>query len=292
MHVALRIFGVSHATLGRTFEILCYCCGPCVVVMIPCVGPYVSWIGHLWWMIGAAVALRVGYGIRGWKASVATTVLPLLVVCGIVASIVVAVAGMRTGSKGVYAPAASAWPMASPGAAQISFVLRDYGVGSSPSNPIHAAEYVAMNELYLSELVAPGSASTGATIRIGDRSLDEFLALEQEQRDAAASAASAALPPKVVAHRVGDVVFTYHGLDAVDPRQQSLWAFVVWPDPDVNSGPPAQVTVGLMNGTTMSASAAAFPAMLLQQNAERAAAGLPPLPDPGQVAHGAPGTSE
>lgn len=286
VHVALRIFGVSHATLGRTFEILCYCCGPSVVVMIPCVGPYVSWIGHLWWMIGAAVALRAGYGTRGWKTALAAGVLPVLATIGLVALILM---GLNAFGRAV---SSSATVPTTTGPAHVATVLLGHGSAFTNVQNTHAAELVASGELTASELIAPQSQSSGTSVRIGELSLDEFLALEQDQRDAAASAASAALPPKVVAHRVGDVVFTYHGLDADDPRHQSLWAFIVWPDPEVNHGPPAEATVGLMNGTTMSASAAAFPAMLLQQNTERAAAGLTPLPDPGQVTHKAPGTSE
>jgi hypothetical protein len=105
----------------------------------------------------------------------------------------------------------------------------------------------------------------------------------------AAQAAADAMPANVVAHRLGDYVFTYHGIDstAADPQ---LWIVIKSNDPAQNpfNDPNERIAVGLTDGTTTRHSAPRFAAALADQNALRASLGLPPLPIPSQVLHDAP----
>ena len=116
-----------------------------------------------------------------------------------------------------------------------------------------------------------------------------------------ADAAGDGLPSDVVAHRLGDFVFVYHGADlnAADPN---LWVVVgvpaantsarptvthvTWPatstQPAITSAPPA-FTAGSADGNVTEYNARAFQDALARQNALRQRANLPPLPNPMSV---------
>jgi hypothetical protein len=115
--------------------------------------------------------------------------------------------------------------------------------------------------------------------------LTSFQVLSSDQQAAAAKQLAAAMPKDVVAHRFGDVVFTYHGIDPAkgDP---GLWVAVESP-----LGAATSPTIGVVNldGTTRRIPRAAFGAQLRRQNELRAP--LPPLPDPATVIPGVPATA-
>jgi len=284
VHACLRVLGVSHARLGRTFEYVCYTCGPCAIIMIPCLGLYMFWIGDLWWAIAAAAMITVGYGIKGWKAALAALLLPTLAAGGLGALITYAILGA--------AQLSSSWTPPNPGPAQLAAAVQNYAAAGAGSGQVHSAELVASGELTESELIAPDSQSSAGTVRIGSTTLDVFLSLDPDQQVATAESASASLPAGVVAHRLGDVVFTYHGVNEKSTLQQGIWMFIVWPDPDANPGPPQNLTVGLPDGTTRSYPAVTMASLLQSQNALRRAVGLPVLPDPSTVTHDAPAVGE
>jgi len=286
VHGLLRLLGVSHARLGRTFQYLCYTCGPCVIVMIPCLGLYVFWIGDIWWIISAAVMLSVGYGVSGWKTTIATLVLPLLAVCGAIVAIFIGV------NRTMNAVSSLAPPPNPASAAVVASAMRDQDLCRAGAAPTHGAALVVSGTIGVAELIAEGSESTDETVRIGTTALVDFLALDPDAQKKVADEASAALPAKVVAHRLGDVVFTYHGLDAKNPQHAVLWSFVMWPDPEANDAPPESVMIGQVDGRTFSLSASSMPTVLPIQNAQRSRAGLPRLPEPAAVTHDTPATSE
>ena len=77
-----------------------------------------------------------------------------------------------------------------------------------------------------------------------------------DQRRAATAAATRAAfaiimlatgPEGIIAHRVGDFVFTYHGA-AFDGRDARLWTFVMLPDPDQNPAPGPDEVVLISSG--------------------------------------------
>ncbi len=294
VHAALRMLGVSHARLGRTYEFLCYTCGPCLIVAIPCLGIYLCWISNIWWAIAGAAMISVGYGVKGWKAGLAAFVLPVLALSTGALFIAVAFLGafQASATSRPPAPGAASWPMASPGAEQIAYVLRDYGFGERGGRPTHAAQFVAIQELGVSELIAPDSASTGSSVRIGDMSFNEFSALSGDDRDRVAAAVESSLPARVAAHRIGDVVFTYHGMDSLPSPDPGLWVFIIWLDPEANDADSATFTVGTADGSTRSYPSSALSLQLQAQNSLRGVVGLTPLPHPSTVTHGAPATSE
>jgi hypothetical protein len=114
-----------------------------------------------------------------------------------------------------------------------------------------------------------------------------------DERPAVIERAAAALPRGVVAHRVGDFVFTYHG-GVLDGRAPGLWVVLMSPDPDANqfASIDMPVVAGRVDGGMMQIPPASFASRLAVQNGLRARHGLPPLPDPSTVTHGEPAVAD
>jgi hypothetical protein len=97
----------------------------------------------------------------------------------------------------------------------------------------------------------------------------------------------------VIAHRLGDFVFTHHGA-VLNQCDLKLWIVIGAPDPDSDqwsnlaNNPATIITVGHADGTVRQFSYMQMPAELASQNQLRAREKLPPLPDPFTVTHGKP----
>ena len=134
---------------------------------------------------------------------------------------------------------------------------------------------------------------TGDTqVPLADTTLNSFIYLPSNRQQQAIDAAAGTVPEGTIAHRLGDFVFTYHGID-LDNADPALWIVILSPDPAQtrfgNTSP--FVTVGLADGTTRQFSGD-FRSRLAVQNELRAQCNLPPLPDPATVTHERPaGTS-
>src|SRR5262249_1672675 len=100
-----------------------------------------------------------------------------------------------------------------------------------------------------------------------------------------------ALPKNVIAHRLGDFVFTYHGINltTADP---GLWLVIRSMDPDSNRMLAAArtIVVAKADGSTK-VIGGKFAQALAGQNQRRAKYGLAPLPDPATVTHSSPASS-
>ena len=114
----------------------------------------------------------------------------------------------------------------------------------------------------------------------------------EARRNDIAQRARDALPEDVIAHRVGDWVFTYHGMDPVSADSQ-LWIAVASPDPGCN---PALSQWPTLNAITADGQMTQThnwdqQGVLANQNRLRKANGLPPLPHPSTVTHSSPATT-
>jgi hypothetical protein len=123
----------------------------------------------------------------------------------------------------------------------------------------------------------------------GGLDLLQFVVLPATDRAEIVEKAAEALPAGVVAHRLGDFVFTYHGIDVPDAAG-GLWLVVMTPDPGVGAGGPSAgpVVVGMADGTTRAIARNRIAEALARQNELRISEGLPPLPDPTLITHDAP----
>ncbi|MCK4873605.1 MAG: hypothetical protein KAS72_12860 [Phycisphaerales bacterium] len=152
--------------------------------------------------------------------------------------------------------------------------------------PEHALQHADGGSLHF---LTWDSSTTPAAVPVPGGDLATFDDLDESQQAAAAQAAAQALPQGTIAHRVGDYVFTYHGIDftAANP---GLWVVIQSPDPGRNARPAigTAVYVGCVDGVVLPIQGSRFETALVKQNALRAAAGLAPLPDPHSVTHQAP----
>ena len=286
MHGLLRLTGPTAGTIGRTYQALCYSTGANVVSAVPCLGMYLGWV---WWIVSAVLMVKEAQRVHGGRATLAVLTLPVLSIMGFVGLIVwLAVAG---------ASAASSMTMSSSygGMTETQTVLHGvlrYAQQHGGRAPRHAVELVTGDYLTGSTLVSSTSMSTEETVPVGNITLDRLLLAPKDAAGRIAQAVIDALPQGTVAHRLGDFVFTHHGVDfkAPDPR---LWIVVRWPDPVRNSAvdPNELVCVGLADGTVSMLPQSSIPTALAEQNTLRAAQKLPPLPDPRTVTHAQPATA-
>lgn len=286
-HAILWMTGPIAGGLARTYQTLCYGAGANVFSALPCFGCYFGWVGYIWWAVCSTLMVQEGQQVSGGRAVLATLTMPAL-------AAVLAVGGFL---GLIYYDTAFQQAFAGPGG------ISAYGTGTINNalisqalgprgNPGHASDLVRRGAIMGYELVnAPTSTST-TDVPIGSVSLATYEAAGDSAQQRYTDAAIDALPSGVIAHRLGDFVFTYHGIDINDAiiNHPGLWLVILSPDPDINGQTPADpVEVGQADGTTFTFPAADLSSQLATQNQMRQAAyGLSPLPDPAAVTHDQP----
>jgi hypothetical protein len=276
-HGLLRLTGRTAGRIGRTYHAICYSSGANVVSAIPCVGPYVGWI---WWAVSAVLMLKTAQQVGAARAALAVLLLPVLAVATVIGLYVwLMVSALATIGT-------SPWGNPTQETQVVAKAILSYAAQNGGRGPDHAIQLVTGDYLTGSSLVSPATATREDQVPVGKARLDQFLTLAPDQAEAAAQEAIQALPDGVIAHRLGDFVFTYHGLDLSAPDSR-LWIVIRSPDPITNAwqAQPPSVQVGLADGTVQEIPAQAWAEKLAAQNAVRAELGLPPLPDPANVLH-------
>lgn len=155
--------------------------------------------------------------------------------------------------------------------------------------PDHALRLILDGRATAEDFVTFSTLTAADAIRIADTTLAQVGSLSAERKRETAQAAADALPTGTIAHRLGDFVFTYHGIDfgTADP---SLWVVIWSPDPAQNPGLQAEdlISIGLAGGQVIRVSAIDFADRLRAQNELRTLHGLPPLTNPFAVTNGKP----
>jgi hypothetical protein len=283
-HGLLRLTGPTAGTLNQTFLALGYAGGAHVAAAVPCLGPYLGWI---WWVVSAVLMVRVRQAVSGGRAAFAVLVPPCLGIGLLVAGYVAFIVSVAYGPmKTAMAAAAHLETLT------IGTSLQSYAMTHNGNGPDHALELVATRGIDAYELITADSDTILEDIPAGNGTLEDlYTASTPEIRDVAQSAADA-MPDGVVAHRLGDFVFTYHGIDlrACDPQ---LWILIQSDDPEAMIPPFASGPTGLIAVFTAGANVIEFPSgelpeVLAKQNTLRAQFGLPPLPAPHTVLHNQP----
>jgi hypothetical protein len=129
-------------------------------------------------------------------------------------------------------------------------------------------------------------------IPLGSSSLWDVFSAGPATRNAELSKAESSLPSDVTAHRIGDFVFTYHGVTPGDAER--LWLFigeVRQASPGAEAPQTAAWIAGLSSGSVEVITPQRFDSALRSQNRLRAVRGLPPLPHPRSVTHGKPASA-
>jgi hypothetical protein len=308
-HLVLKVSGPTQAGSNRTLQALCYSSAANVWSAIPCLGIYTAWIGYIWWPISAIFMLREGQRVSGRRAACAALALPValtLIAATAFAVLMITVVNRAHSSGGSAGPVPAPFITANMSSGMTQHLalghtirLRCVVPGRPPLQ--HGLELLAKSApspLDPATLIAQPSNTTTDTIRIGGATLDQFLALDASQQQPIVDQAIQDLPANVVAHRVGDVVFTFHGIKwNGSPSPDNLWTAIVSPDPTMNAATASpnaaanQVYVLLANGSARGFSHNQLSAELVKQNALRLQHQLPPLPDPATVTHTQPATA-
>lgn len=111
-HALLRVTGETLAGIGRTYQCLFYGAGAMVILVIPCIGPYFSFLGCVWWTVSSTIMLSLGQRVHGGRAALATLTLPVVIFVSIIALYVLFTVGMLYGvqSSATYGPTPPANP--------------------------------------------------------------------------------------------------------------------------------------------------------------------------------------
>jgi hypothetical protein len=239
--------------------------------------------------------LRRGQRVHGGRAATAVVLLPGLLVAGQLALYVWSVLFM-TGMGSSAGPWSLDPSSTSYHTSVVNFSVVSYGQQNSGVGPAHALELVladsaaSFNWNLTAPLVCdPSTRTTANDVPVGDGTLADFDQASRADQLRIVSGAIEALPSGVVAHRLGDFVFTYHGAN-LSAYNEYLWTTVMLPDPDVN-GPADRrdlVVIGTAEYDTIETTVRDLRALLVQQNRLRASLGLPPLPDLTTVTHERP----
>lgn len=287
-HGLLRLTGPTYGTIGRTYQAICYSSACNFLVAIPLCGFYLFPVSMIWWSVVAGLMLATLQRVHGFRAALAAAMMPVvlsLTVVGLYAFMMYWMFSMVGTARLATAPFFKMQAMTGS--------LVSYRLDTSADGPTHALRLVAEDYLMVSdEFVGDMTMTSSQQIALpgGEgATLADFDAMSPTERIQAALDAADSLPDGVIAHRLGDFVFTYHGI-GTDATDNTLWLVIYWPDPDFN--PPLQasepIMVGQLDGTPLPILMGMFPAALQRQNASRKAIGLPPLPDPATITHANP----
>jgi len=292
-HGLLSISGPCEGGIGRTYQALLYSSAANLPAGVPCLGAYcLMWLTGIWWTISAILMVMEAQKVRGLRATICVGIVPAAAVTLIVGVIFVTIASAsRTAAM---MPTATSVNMPYPAtneAQAIGAAILTYSRTHNGQGPPHAVQLLVDGLLPAPYLTAwqVGHDENKVSIAGTGTNLGAFQLLPPNCMLIAAQNAAGALPADVIAHRLGDVVFTYHGIDLRNCDGQ-LWIAVFCADPaQPNAGPWKSVTsvAVLANGTTLQLPVPPGPA-IRSQNALRASYGLPPLPDPSTVLNGQP----
>jgi hypothetical protein len=247
-------------------------------------------VGLIWWIVSAILALAPAQKVHAGRATIAILAFPVLMgvlsAIGYVAAMAMVFSSMQRFANTSTAPA----PLS--GYSEASIVTQELfdGLQRNGAWPDHGLKLVTEGGMMATDFITSDSDTLEDDVPVGQGTLDDFLQLPDGRQAIAAQAAADALPPDVIAHRIGDFVFTYHGIPPGNP-DPGLWIVILSEDPDIN--PPRWANnarlVGHADGSVQFIQPP-WQQALNAQNALRAANGLPPLPDPDTVTHGSPAT--
>jgi len=295
-HGILAVTGGAERSMGHTVNALCYTVGPNVLMAIPCIGMYCAgYAASIWWVVCAVLAVAAIQKVGGGRAALATLALPIafivLVVGGYFGLIMYGISSAAMTSAGGTTTQMTLTPNDQTGPLNAALLKSAKANGQWP---VTALELVRDDYAMDHDFITSESDTRLDQIPVGPmRDLGNVNNARPQQRALAFDAAADRLGPKVIAHRVGDFVFTYHGIEPAtgDPN---LWTTVQVEDPDaVIATTFDTVYVGTRGGNTISFRRSQLPQRVIEQNALRAEHGLPPLPITlDQITHANPATEQ
>ena len=285
-HLLLRMSGSGHGPLRVTMQSILYSSGTMTVSAVPCVGK----AAMVWWIVSAVLMVKESHGITGVRATFTVLAGPVVAMVLLIALYMGMIATAFMGAGGM---AAAAPQVGTQATQKVLTGLVTYAAANGGRGPAHALELLMEPGLSEQDFIDPSTLTFPVNVPVAGMDLADLALMAADERPAVIEQAAAALPDRVVAHRVGDFVFTYHGA-VLDGRAPGLWLVVMTPDPDTAgfAGSAMPVVVGRADDTTRLIPWARFTARFNQQNHLRAAQGLPPLPYPPTLTHESPAVAD
>ncbi|MGD9790110.1 MAG: hypothetical protein AB7Q00_02375 [Phycisphaerales bacterium] len=283
-------------SLSRTVTALAFSTPTLVLMAVPMCGMYLlAPAALLWHAVVASIMIGAIHNVRGGRAATATLIPPAVAVLSGIGLLIFTIWSAQTAMT--TAMAAGPTSAGVPFAASLASSLENHAFLANNTWPDHGARLIAQPGMSTMQFTHPArtfgggfmtGGGTGYTPSAGSGlTLLNLQTMPSMQQTKAIDALAANLPSNVVAHRVGDVVFTYHGVPRVG-QNPKLWVLIITPDPasPVPAGMSISHFVGYVDGTSAEIPDADFAAELQKQNARRTRVGLSPIPDPSTIAVG------
>ena len=286
-HLLLWITGPMSASIGRTYQALCYSSGAIVGTLIPCVGN----LAVIWWIVCAVLMIKEAHKVHGVRATFAVLSFPVALFLVLVGLYAVAITHAVISARSVTAmPAVQARLETQ---TVLDEVLAHAGRGAGAGPPGHAAELLVSGTLTPADLIIASTLTELDDVPVADTLLSDFMLLPAADQQKVARAAADALGVPTIAHRFGDFLFTYHGADLTGGDVR-MWLVIGLPDPDRNPTPSPgdMIHIGQGDGSVRLIPYTRLASELQIQNYYRLSIGLPPLPDLDRITHGAPARAE
>ena len=279
-HLILKITGGTERGIGHTFQAICYTCGPHIVVAVPCLSLYISWIGFVWQSVCLSIVLWRVHGVHIVRAVIAACVPPLVLFASIIGLFFasLSISQMQLTQAQIQAQSA----IAIVDLRVMNSALTTY-TASEDAWPRHGLALAS--EGYLVDgtvFINRYGMLDAADIPVAETSLEAFLAFDPGEQQAIVDELVAEMGDDVIAHRVGEMVFTYHGLDR--SADQERWCVIF---AELTAGTP-MFHVLLCSGEVKTFTGAEFQSELDGENTRREAAGHPALPHPDDLTFESP----
>jgi len=276
---------------------------PMLIASIPLVGLYCFAfipVPQVWWVILAIIMVQAGQSVSGVRSSVAVGAFPAIValalVLGFFGIIFFSMNAVRMATAQMGPATGANWRTGQGETVLLQSQLESH-LADKGTWPTHVLELVHDGFVTEWDFIASASDTITDEVPLGRGATleDHVIASPSEQRSTMQEVL-AQQPADVIAHRFGDFVFTYHGIDP-DAGDPALWTIIMIEDPDAapsfgNTVTPLDpIYVSELGGTVRGFARADIAAELAAQNTLRAAANLPILPDPQTIRHRAPATA-
>jgi predicted RNA-binding Zn-ribbon protein involved in translation (DUF1610 family) len=291
-HAVLRVTGGTRYSVDRTLQALGYSAGANVISAVP----FVGWmLGGLWWSVSAVIMLSTGQKVHAGRAVVAVLALPAAIAVSV--GVAVGLASWWASTTLTFGPMGGGWAGLQLEASAVHNGLIAHALSNNQQGPAHALKLLADGNVQTygwrtgSAFCHPATLTTPDDVPVGDGTLKALQMMDQLTRQQKLDPILEDLPEGIIAHRLGDFVFTYHGA-VFDGRDADFWVLVMLPDPEINGTPAPDDSVLIGTGEYLSdlweIPYSSLVEALKEQNEYRATIGLPPLPDLLTVTHGEP----
>ena len=260
-HLILKLTGETDHSYGRTVQSICLGAGTMIPAAIPCVCFYLSWAGWMLWIVVAVFKLKIGQGVSGFRAALAAIVPPIatfVIVAGLYILLMFSFMGRMT-----------TWMPPGPNFQETQDMVDaivQYADKNNGQGPDHAIELIADGLISPAAFIGATTQTKRADIPVGDTTLDYFHVLSAQREQEVIQDCIDALPQPTAAHRLGDFIFTYHGIDLSNPPNTKLWILMAVQANNQEDLPQGTIIVGQVKGTMEIIQPGGFERSLTRQN--------------------------